>query len=63
MTVQNFMKIVWSVFEKFETFMKRSGEKKRHDWICSRKFFPTPKKQTPSNLNNMTKILLEHKNN
>ena len=47
MTVQNFMKIVWTVFEKFEIFMKRSGEKKqkkRHDCISSRKFFPTPKK-------------------
>ena len=44
MTVQNFMKIVWTVFEKFEIFMERSGEKKRHDWISSRNFFPTPKK-------------------
>ena len=44
MTVQKFMKIVWTVFEKFEIFMKRSGEKKRHDWISSQKFFPTPKK-------------------
>ena len=26
--LQNFMKIVWTVFEKFESFMKRSGEKK-----------------------------------
>ena len=43
MTVQNFTKIVWTVFEKFEIFMKRSGEKK-HDCISSRKFFPTPKK-------------------
>ena len=43
MTVQNFMKIVWTVFEKFEIFMKRSGEKKQHDCISSRKFFPTPK--------------------
>ena len=43
MTVQNFMKIVWTVFEKFEIFMKRSEEKKRHDYISSRKFFPTPK--------------------
>ena len=43
MTVQNFMKIVWTVFEKFEIFMKMSGEKKRHDCISSRKFFPTPK--------------------
>ena len=43
MTVQNFMKIVWTFFEKFEIFMKRSGEKKRHDWISSRKFFPTLK--------------------
>ena len=24
--------------------MKRSGEQERHDWISSRKFFPTPKK-------------------
>ena len=46
MTVQNVMKIVWTVFEKFELFMKRSGEKKQkkqHDCISSRKFFPTPK--------------------
>ena len=43
MTVQNFVKIVWTVFEKFEIFMKRSGEKKQHDCISSRKFFPTPK--------------------
>ena len=28
MTVQNFVKIVWTVFEKFEIFMKKSGEKK-----------------------------------
>ena len=45
MTVQNFVKIVWTVFEKFEIFMKRSGEKKtkkQHDCISSRKFFPTP---------------------
>ena len=42
MTVQN---IVWTVFEKFEIFMKRSGEKKRHDWISSGKFFPTPKNE------------------
>ena len=44
MTVQNFMKIVWTVFEKFEIFMKSLGEKKQHDCISSRKFFPTPKK-------------------
>ena len=47
MTVQNFVKIVWTVFEKFEIFMKSSGEKKtkkkQHDCISSRKFFPTPK--------------------
>ena len=38
------MKIVWTVFEKFE--IERSGEKKtkkQHDCISSRKFFPTPK--------------------
>ena len=29
MTVQNFMKIVQTVFEGFEIFMKRSGEKKQ----------------------------------
>ena len=49
MTVQNFVKIVWTVFEKFEIFMKRSGEKKQkkqHDCISSRKFFPTPKNLT-----------------
>ena len=48
MTVQNFVKIVWTVFEKFENFMKRSGEKKQkkqHDCISSRKFFPTPKNE------------------
>ena len=28
MTVQNFMRIAWTVFEKFELFMKKSGEKK-----------------------------------
>ena len=27
MTVQNFVKILWTVFEKFEISMKRSGEK------------------------------------
>ena len=26
MTVQNFMKIVWTVFEKFENFIERSEE-------------------------------------
>ena len=54
MTVQNFMKIVWTVFEKFKIFMKRSGEKKqqkkRHDCICSRKFFSTPKNFTKSKI-------------
>ena len=41
------MKIVWTVFEKFEYFIERSGEKKQkkqHDCISSRKIFPTPKK-------------------
>ena len=28
MTVQIFMKIVWTVFEKFETFIERPGEEK-----------------------------------
>ena len=28
MTVQNFMEIICTVFEKFEIFMKKSGEKK-----------------------------------
>ena len=45
MTVQSFVKIVWTVFEKFEIFMKRLGEKKQHDCISSQKFFPTPKKE------------------
>ena len=27
MTVQNFMKILWTVFEKLEIFIERSGEK------------------------------------
>ena len=26
-TMQNFMEIVWTVFEKFESFIERSGEK------------------------------------
>ena len=41
MTVQNFMNIEWTFCEKFEIFMKGSGEKKtkeRHDCISSRKF-------------------------
>ena len=53
MTVQNFVKIVWTDFEKFEIFMKRSGEKK-HDCISSRKFFPTPKKADP----HLTRMIL-----
>ena len=36
-TVQTFMKFVWTVFEKLECFIGRSGEK-RHDCISSRKF-------------------------
>ena len=44
MIVQNFVIIVRTVFEKFEIFMKKSGEKKQHDCISRRKFFPTPKK-------------------
>ena len=43
MTVQNFMEIVWTVFEKFEILIERWGEKKRHDCVSSRKFFPTTK--------------------
>ena len=35
MTVHNFMEILWTVFEKFEIFIERSGEKKRHDCISS----------------------------
>ena len=42
MTVQNSMKIVWTVFEKFEIFMK-CREKKRHNCVSRRKFFPTHK--------------------
>ena len=61
MTVQNFVKIVWTVFEKFEIFMKRSGEKKQkkqHDCISSRKFFPTPKNVCSKYIK---KMLLERK--
>ena len=37
MTVQNFVKIVWTVFEKFDIFMKRSGEKKQNQSrICGK---------------------------
>ena len=45
MTVQIFMKIVWTVFEKFELFMKgrEKKNKKKNDCISSRNFFPTPK--------------------
>ena len=48
MTVQNFVKIVRTLFVKFEIVMKRSGEKKNkkkhHDCISSQKFFPTLKR-------------------
>ena len=38
------MEIVWTVVEKVEIFIERSGEKnKRHDWKSSSKFFSTPK--------------------
>ena len=30
-------------FEKIEIFIESSGEKKRHEWMSSRKFFSTPK--------------------
>ena len=43
MTVLNFIKIVWTVFEKFEIFIERSGEK-RYDCIRSRKIVATPKR-------------------
>ena len=51
MTVQNCVKIVWTVFVKFEIFMKRSGEKKQkkqHDCLSSRNIFPTPKNMLTS---------------
>ena len=48
MTLESFVRIVWTVFEKFEIFMGRTGEKKnkkkRYECISSRKLFPTPKK-------------------
>ena len=45
MTVQIFIKIVWTFFENLEIFIERSGErKKRHDCI-SRNLFPTPKNE------------------
>ena len=58
MTVQTFVKIVWTVFEKFETFMKRSGEKnkKQHDCISSRKFFPTSKKKENNHYNSRVSL-------
>ena len=46
MTLESFVRIVWTVFEKFDIFIERSGEKTkktRRDCISSRKFFPTPK--------------------
>ena len=46
MTVQNFMKTVRTVFEKFKIFIEgreKKKQKKRHDCMSSRKFFPTPK--------------------
>ena len=43
MTVENFVGIVWTVFEKVEIFIERSGEKERHDCIKVENF-PTPKK-------------------
>ena len=42
MTVQNFDKIVWTVFENFELSDENIGRKKtkkRHDCISSRKIF------------------------
>ena len=39
MTVQTLMKIVWTVFEKFETFIETWGEKTSR----LHKFFATPK--------------------
>ena len=44
MTVEILFLFESYVFEKIEIFMKRSGEKKQHDCISSRKLFPTPKK-------------------
>ena len=43
MFVQDFVRIVGTVFENIESFME-GREKKQHDCISSRKFFPTPKK-------------------
>ena len=42
------MKSVWTDFENFEIFMKRSVEKKRQDCIGSRKV-PTPKNRKELN--------------
>ena len=44
MTVQYFMKIVFTVFEKFEIFMK-GREKKTSRLHKYSKIFPTPKKE------------------
>ena len=50
MTVENFVRIVWTVFEKFEIIMKgreKKKQKKRHDCISSRNFFRLPKIGNP----------------
>ena len=46
MAVENFVRIVWTVFEKIEIFIELSGEKERYDCISCRNFFPTPEKLT-----------------
>ena len=44
MIVKNFVRIVLTVFESFEIFIQRSGEK-RYDFIGSPTFFPTPENE------------------
>ena len=44
---QNFMEIVWTVFEKFEIFIERSGEK--NATIALVENFPTPKNEDLGN--------------
>ena len=46
--VRNFVRIVWTVFEKFEIFIGTlDGREKRYDCISSRKIYPAPNKNIP----------------
>ena len=45
MTGQKFIKTVWTVFEKLQIFIERSGEKMKNqtELFLQSSFFPTPK--------------------